>query len=259
MSKLGHLTISLRVDDTKVEVTSDEPWWEMGFNHLWKTDPDRSKPKQAVAIQYLLSTIVNVELKDHLEQLIKDLFSKMLDKQRGKSTSHPYTCEACEREVESVDSAGLCPDCIEYIQELEKQETKTLTEDETAQLAQRIQIQVEGLQMDEHYLPTQKNRENIMNTCKLFGYEQHEAVPLSGDYDNPPDGCPNCGRARVMLCQDGKHHCEKCWWCIEKGEYDWQWWSPSTKAVVQQLDAGPGDVLTSADIGDAEPDEEESQ
>lgn len=45
-------------------------------------------------------------------------------------------------------------------------------------------------------------------------------VAKMGDYDNPPDGCPNCGRQRVMLGDDGKHRCEKCCWCIEDGEYD---------------------------------------
>jgi hypothetical protein len=41
-----------------------------------------------------------------------------------------------------------------------------------------------------------------------------------GYYDNPPDGCPNCGRHRVMVGDDGKHRCEKCGWCIETGDYD---------------------------------------
>lgn len=31
-----------------------------------------------------------------------------------------------------------------------------------------------------------------------------------------PDACPRCGRARVELCQNGKHRCEKCFWCIEE-------------------------------------------
>lgn len=41
-----------------------------------------------------------------------------------------------------------------------------------------------------------------------------------GDYDNPDTGCPNCGRYRIMLGDDGKHRCEKCCWCIEDKEYD---------------------------------------
>ena len=41
-----------------------------------------------------------------------------------------------------------------------------------------------------------------------------------GAYENPPNGCPNCGRHRVMVGTDGKHRCEKCSWCIEDGEYD---------------------------------------
>ncbi len=41
-----------------------------------------------------------------------------------------------------------------------------------------------------------------------------------GDYDNPKDGCPNCGRYRIMLGDDKKHRCEKCGWCIEDEDYD---------------------------------------
>ena len=32
--------------------------------------------------------------------------------------------------------------------------------------------------------------------------------------------CPNCNRHRVMLGDDGKHRCEKCYWCIEDNNYD---------------------------------------
>lgn len=31
--------------------------------------------------------------------------------------------------------------------------------------------------------------------------------------------CPNCGRQRLMKCQNGKHRCEKCDWCPELGAY----------------------------------------
>jgi hypothetical protein len=41
-----------------------------------------------------------------------------------------------------------------------------------------------------------------------------------GEYDNPENGCPNCGRHRVMIGDDKKHRCEKCYWCIEDNEYD---------------------------------------
>lgn len=41
--------------------------------------------------------------------------------------------------------------------------------------------------------------------------------PFSGEYTE--EECPECGRERVMLCQDGKRHCEKCGWCIEDNEY----------------------------------------
>jgi hypothetical protein len=39
----------------------------------------------------------------------------------------------------------------------------------------------------------------------------------TGDYNG--EDCPNCGRKRIMVCQDGKRHCEKCWWCVEDNEY----------------------------------------
>lgn len=52
--------------------------------------------------------------------------------------------------------------------------------------------------------------------------ERQAQIEKMGDYDNPPDGCPNCGRQRVMIGRDGKHRCEKCCWCIEDGEYDGQ-------------------------------------
>ena len=31
--------------------------------------------------------------------------------------------------------------------------------------------------------------------------------------------CPNCGRQRVCLCDNGKHRCDKCNWVIEDEEY----------------------------------------
>jgi ribosomal protein L37AE/L43A len=41
-----------------------------------------------------------------------------------------------------------------------------------------------------------------------------------GDYQNPQNGCPNCGRHRVMVGADGYHRCEKCAWCIQYAGYD---------------------------------------
>lgn len=41
-----------------------------------------------------------------------------------------------------------------------------------------------------------------------------------GEYDNPKDGCPNCSRFRVMIGDDKKHRCEKCYYCIEDREID---------------------------------------
>lgn len=45
-----------------------------------------------------------------------------------------------------------------------------------------------------------------------------------GPYDNPENGCPNCGRHRVMIGNDGKHRCEKCAWCIEDNKQDGEFW-----------------------------------
>ena len=43
-----------------------------------------------------------------------------------------------------------------------------------------------------------------------------------GSYENPEQGCPNCGRHRIMKGNDNKHRCEKCCWCIEDNDYDRQ-------------------------------------
>lgn len=40
-----------------------------------------------------------------------------------------------------------------------------------------------------------------------------------GDYDNGEHGCPHCGRARLCLCPNGKHRCEKCNWSPELNDY----------------------------------------
>ena len=34
--------------------------------------------------------------------------------------------------------------------------------------------------------------------------------------------CPNCGRHRVELWNNGKHICEKCHWCIEDKKYNFE-------------------------------------
>lgn len=40
-----------------------------------------------------------------------------------------------------------------------------------------------------------------------------------GEYRNPDNGCPNCGRFRVCICPNGKHRCEKCNWVLEDKGY----------------------------------------
>ena len=54
---------------------------------------------------------------------------------------------------------------------------------------------------------------NTDNTCE-------EQMAKCGDYENPENGCPNCGRHRVTIGNDGKHRCEKCAGCIEDGGID---------------------------------------
>ena len=60
----------------------------------------------------------------------------------------------------------------------------------------------------------------------MFDYLEEEEKHIAeqkakeGDYDNPENGCPNCGRHRVMVGVDGNHRCEKCAWCIEDSEID---------------------------------------
>lgn len=62
-----------------------------------------------------------------------------------------------------------------------------------------------------------------METDSMYAEEEECRIRNAakmGDYENPPNGCPNCGRHRVMRGDDGKHRCEKCAWCIEDNRYD---------------------------------------
>jgi hypothetical protein len=52
--------------------------------------------------------------------------------------------------------------------------------------------------------------------------EENNAPDVQWDcikYDNPDNGCPNCGRYRIELCRNGKHRCEKCGWVVEDEIY----------------------------------------
>jgi len=44
-----------------------------------------------------------------------------------------------------------------------------------------------------------------------------KATLYNGDYNG--ESCPNCGRQRVMIVQDGKRQCEKCNWCVDDNQY----------------------------------------
>ena len=61
---------------------------------------------------------------------------------------------------------------------------------------------------------------NMEETYAEEDAKQKRNQDKEGDYANPENGCPNCGRHRVMLGTDGKHRCEKCAWCIEDKEID---------------------------------------
>lgn len=41
--------------------------------------------------------------------------------------------------------------------------------------------------------------------------------PATNHYTGEP--CPNCGRNRLMLCNNGKTRCEKCNWIVDDKEY----------------------------------------
>ena len=62
--------------------------------------------------------------------------------------------------------------------------------------------------------------EELGNTWKEEEAFMQRNANKCGDYENPENGCPNCGRFRVMLGDDKKHRCEKCCWCIEDADYD---------------------------------------
>lgn len=46
---------------------------------------------------------------------------------------------------------------------------------------------------------------------------ERERLAWAGDYDGTD--CPNCGRARMLKCSNGKRRCEKCNWDPEAGTY----------------------------------------
>lgn len=50
-------------------------------------------------------------------------------------------------------------------------------------------------------------------------YQEHEAYRAAWAADYDGTDCPNCGRARMMLCTNGKRRCEKCNWDPEEKTY----------------------------------------
>ena len=59
-----------------------------------------------------------------------------------------------------------------------------------------------------------------------FGYEERERFlrrqrrKVASFYTGA--NCPNCNRNRLMKGEDGKSRCEKCAWCVEDNEYDFE-------------------------------------
>ncbi len=70
-----------------------------------------------------------------------------------------------------------------------------------------------------------------MNLGEQISQSQREEEQLfdknmakMGNYTG--DDCPNCGRQRVMICDDDeKRRCEKCSWCVEDKDYDYEFLS----------------------------------
>jgi ribosomal protein L37AE/L43A len=62
--------------------------------------------------------------------------------------------------------------------------------------------------------------ESIEESHRIDDLERKKRQDKFGNYDNPENGCPNCGRYRIMIGKDKKHRCEKCSWCLEDKAYD---------------------------------------
>ena len=52
---------------------------------------------------------------------------------------------------------------------------------------------------------------------KDYRLQDKRQLDWVGDYTK--DECTKCGRFRVLLCNNGKHRCEKCGWCPEEDKY----------------------------------------
>ena len=63
-----------------------------------------------------------------------------------------------------------------------------------------------------------------MNILREYHKEQDDFnmrnQAKEGDYTS--DLCPNCHRSRIMIGDDKKRRCEKCAWCIESYDYDYE-------------------------------------
>lgn len=56
-----------------------------------------------------------------------------------------------------------------------------------------------------------------LNVKDTYEQEEKERNDWAADYDGTT--CPNCGRIRMMKCNNGKRRCEKCNWDPDANEY----------------------------------------
>ncbi len=49
-----------------------------------------------------------------------------------------------------------------------------------------------------------------MTPAEVADESERERIAWAGDYDGTV--CPNCGRERMLKCNNGKRRCEKCNW-----------------------------------------------
>lgn len=73
-----------------------------------------------------------------------------------------------------------------------------------------IKKEVKEMNLGEHLSQSQKEEELLFD----------KQMAKMGDYTN--DRCPNCDRLRIMMGEDKKRRCQKCCWCIEDKDYDYE-------------------------------------
>ena len=69
-----------------------------------------------------------------------------------------------------------------------------------------------------------------MGFAKQISQDQSEESQLQQDQRDKAGNyvtgtCSHCDRQRVMVGVDGKHRCEKCAWCLEDNDFDYDFLS----------------------------------